>query len=111
MRRSSLFLLAAASCFAQTPPAPPPVAQPLTQPLIIEPTVITVTGQAMPLSATSASVIVITRQEIANSHADNVGDVLRQVPFLFLMQSGGQGGLTTVTIRGGKPNFTLVMYD
>jgi len=77
----------------------------------VEPTVITVTGQAMPLSAASAPVTVITRQEIEDSHADNVGDVLRQVPFLFLTQSGGQGGLTTVTIRGGKPNFTLVMYD
>src|SRR5580658_3092951 len=98
-----LTLLVDLSCLAQAPPA--------TSPLTVEPTVITVTGQAMPLSAASASVTVITRQEIEDSHADNVGDVLRQVPFLFLTQSGGQGGLTTVTIRGGKPNFTLVMYD
>ncbi len=65
----------------------------------------------MPLSAASASVTVVTRRHLEESHADNVGDVLRQVPFLFLTQSGGHGGLTTVTIRGGKPNFTLVMYD
>jgi outer membrane cobalamin receptor len=43
----------------------------------MEPTVITVTGQAMPVSAASASVTVIKRQEIEDSHADNVGDLLR----------------------------------
>jgi outer membrane cobalamin receptor len=76
-----------------------------------EPTVITVTGQATPVSATSASVMVVTRQVIEDSHAENVADVLRQVPFLFVAQSGARGGLTTITLRGGKPNFTVVLYD
>ncbi len=77
----------------------------------VEPTVVTVTGEAMPLSAVPASVVVLSRETIENSRAENVGDVLRQVPFLFLTRSGGAGGLTTVTLRGGKPNFTLVMLD
>jgi vitamin B12 transporter len=76
-----------------------------------EPTVITVTGQATPISATSASVVVVTRQMIEDSHAENVVDVLRQIPFLFVAQSGARGGLTTITLRGGKPNFTVVLYD
>lgn len=76
-----------------------------------EPTVITVTGQATPLSATSASVVVVDRQQIEDSHAENVADVLRQIPFLFVAQSGARGGQTTVTLRGGKPNFTAVLYD
>src|ERR1039457_3368243 len=76
-----------------------------------EPTVITVTGQATPVSATSASGMVVTRQVIEDSHAENVADVLRQVPFLFVAQSGARGGLTTITLRGGKPNFTVVLYD
>jgi vitamin B12 transporter len=76
-----------------------------------EPTVITVTGQATPISATSASVVVVTRQVIEDSHAENVVDVLRQIPFLFVAQSGARGGLTTITLRGGKPNFTVVLYD
>src|ERR1039458_3755307 len=45
-----------------------------------EPTVNTVTGQATPVSATSASVVVVTRQVIEDSRAENVADVLRQVP-------------------------------
>jgi outer membrane cobalamin receptor len=76
-----------------------------------EPTVVTVTGQSTPLSAADASVTVLTRKLIEDSHAGNLADLLRQTPFLFLTQSGGKGGLTTVTLRGGKPNFTLVILD
>ena len=76
-----------------------------------EPTVVTVTGQSTPLSGADAAVTVLTRQNIEDSHAGTLAEVLRQVPFLFLTQSGGKGGLTTVTLRGGKPNFTLVMVD
>jgi len=83
-------------------------AQPVPQP---EPTVVTVTGQATPVSATSASVVVLPRQAIEDGHAENVTDLLRQLPFLFLAQSGARGGLTTITLRGGKPNFTVVMFD
>ena len=28
-----------------------------------------------------------------------------------LPESGGRGGQTTITLRGGKPNFTVVLYD
>src|SRR5579859_4411725 len=76
-----------------------------------EPTVITVTGQATPLSATAAPVVVLTRQQIEDAHSEDVIDLLRQLPFLFVAQSGARGELTTVTLRGGKPNFTLVMFD
>ena len=74
-------------------------------------TVVTVTAQAMPLASTSASVTILTRDYIESSHADNAADLLRSAPFLQVAQSGASGGLTTVTIRGGKPNFTLVLID
>jgi vitamin B12 transporter len=90
------------------------VAHPSLQAQIIDntnPTVVTVTAQAIPLSATSASVTILSSDYIGNSHADNAADLLRAAPFLQIAQSGASGGLTTVTIRGGKPNFTLVMID
>jgi outer membrane cobalamin receptor len=65
----------------------------------------------MPLAATSASVTILTRDYIESSRADNAADLLRTAPFLQVAQSGAPGGLTTVTIRGGKPNFTLVLMD
>ncbi len=86
-------------CVAQNPP------------IQAEPTIVTVTRQATPISHTSASVAVVNREEIDNSHVETFPDLLRQVPLLFVAQSGARGSLTTITLRGGKPNFTLVMYD
>ena len=37
--------------------------------------------------------------------------MLRSTPFVDLSRTGGRGGLTTVTLRGGDPNFTLVLLD
>ncbi len=76
-----------------------------------DPTVVTVTARAMPLSSTSASVTVLTRDYIDSSHADSAADLLRSTPFLQIAQSGSSGGLTTVTIRGAKSSFTLIMID
>ena len=76
-----------------------------------DPVVVTVSAEAIPLSAASASVTVLTQKFIERSGAETVADLLRQAPFLHLSQTGGRGGLTTVTLRGGDPNFTLVMID
>ncbi len=76
-----------------------------------DPVVVTVSAEAIPLSASSASVIVLTQEFVEQSRAETLADLLRQAPFLHLSQTGGRGGLTTVTLRGGDPNFTLVMID
>ena len=106
---SALFFMAGTLAprggFAQSPLAGP------ISPEGDNPTVITVSGHAMPLSAISAAVTVLNRDYIESSHAGTAADLLREVPFLYLAQTGARGGLTTVTIRGGKPNFTLVMID
>lgn len=65
----------------------------------------------MPLSETSASVTILDREFIESSHADTAADLLRAAPFVDIAQNGASGGLTTISIRGGKPNFTLVMID
>jgi vitamin B12 transporter len=74
-------------------------------------TTVTVSSQALPLETAPASVTVVTRELIEIAHADNFADLLRKVPSLYLSQTGGYGGLTTITIRGAKPNFTLVLLD
>ena len=99
----SLTLLVALSGFVLTPMA----AQPTDTP----DTVITVTARPTPVSQVSASMTVLNREYIENSHADTAADLLRAAPLLAIAQNGAPGGLTTVTIRGGKPNFTLVMID
>ena len=73
--------------------------------------VVTVSGQAIPISASASSVTVIPEQQIRESGTQNVSDILRQVPFLHMQRAGGEGGLTTIYIRGQKENLVMVMID
>jgi outer membrane cobalamin receptor len=54
-------------------------------------------------------VTLLTRTEIESSHARNVGELLMNVPGLHVSRT--VGGRTTISIRGGDPNFTLVLID
>ncbi len=101
-----LVVFMALRCFAVEPDADSE-----EPPIQADPVVVTVSSQEIPLSETSASIIVLTRERIENSRTETVAELLRTVPFLNLSQAGGMGGLTTVTIRGGEPNFVLVMMD
>ena len=102
---AAALLLPAANGLCQ---GPPPAQSPSLQP---DPIVVTVSAKAIPLSASSASVTILTREFVENSRAESMADLLRQVPFLYLSQTGGRGGLTTISLRGGEANFTLVMID
>lgn len=74
-------------------------------------TVVTVTGQPIPLPLTPASVNVVDGSEVRDAHALTSSDLLRDVPFVNLEQNGSSGSLSTLTIRGGKPNLVLVLID
>jgi vitamin B12 transporter len=70
----------------------------------------TATVRERPLSSATADVTVLTREEIEASGARTVAELLRFAPGLDVT-TNGRGGLTTVQIRGGDPNFTLVLLD
>ncbi len=93
-------------CQSQTP-APTP-SKPAIQ---AKPEVVEVTTESVPVEASSASVVVLTRSYIEDSHAVSTADLLATVPFLHVAQNGSAGSLTTASIRGGKPKFTLVLMD
>jgi outer membrane cobalamin receptor len=71
----------------------------------------TATVRARPLASSVASVTVLTREEIAELGAATVVDVLRFVEGVALTSNGGRAGVTTAQIRGGDPNFTVVLVD
>ena len=71
----------------------------------------TATVVARPVPSASASVTVIEAAEIEASGARSVGDLLQTMPGLHVLRSGGRGGVTYAGIRGGDPNFTLVLLD
>lgn len=64
-----------------------------------------------PLASATASVTVLDRETIESSGARTVADVLRFVPGVDVTSGGARGSLTTAQIRGGDPNFTLVLLD
>lgn len=63
----------------------------------------------VPAVRTGRVVTVITEEEIRNSGATQVLEVLRDVPGLRVVQTGG--GTTSVFSRGGEANFTMVLID
>ena len=54
---------------------------------------------------------VITREMIESRADENVIDLLRGQSGVHVAQAGGRGGIASVQLRGGDPNFTLVLVD
>lgn len=78
------------------------------QPLEI---VITAGRKAQTLKETLAPVTVITREDIKRWQATDVADVLRRVPSLNVINQGGMGKLTNISLRGTNANQVLVLVD
>jgi vitamin B12 transporter len=59
----------------------------------------------------ASSVTLITAQEIEARQERSLPDILRAVPGLNLIQSGGEGSTTSLFIRGANSNQTRVLID
>jgi outer membrane cobalamin receptor len=60
---------------------------------------------------TRANVSVLDAGQIAARNPASAVDLLRDLPGLFVQQSGGRGSVVSLFTRGAKPNFTLVLLD
>jgi vitamin B12 transporter len=85
--------------------------QTMSAPFELEPMVVTGTVSPTPLSRTTASVTVLSQEQIAAQQAGSVIELLRQVPGLHIDQAGARGSVSSVYLRGGDPNFTVVLID
>ncbi len=63
------------------------------------------------LSQLTASIEVITQEQIHDRFAPDVTALLSQVAGVNMIQEGGRGGGSNILLRGGEPNFTLVLID
>ena len=70
-----------------------------------------ITVKARPLASPTPAATVIDRQTIAAANVRTVAELLRHVAGAHVVGNGSRGGLTTVRLRGGDPNFTLVLLD
>ena len=73
--------------------------------------VVTATRTETPLIELANSITVIDSAEIVNSKKDNVLDLLRDEYGVNVVQQGGPGKLTSVFMRGGGSEHTLVLID
>ncbi|HHJ38998.1 MAG: hypothetical protein AXA67_10980 [Methylothermaceae bacteria B42] len=77
----------------------------------LEPLVVTATRIPQPLSKIGRSITVITAEDIAARQVFTLSDVLRSVPGLDVVQTGGLGKTTSLFLRGANSNHTLVLID
>jgi vitamin B12 transporter len=73
--------------------------------------VVTATRIPTPELQVASSVTVVTADDIAARHLQTLPDLLKAVPGLNLVQTGGPGGQTSVFIRGTDSNHTKVIVD
>lgn len=62
-------------------------------------------------SETTSDVTVIRNAEIKKMNVIFIPDILRKIPELSVVQSGGDGQVTSVFLRGGGSQHTLILID
>lgn len=80
-------------------------------PTPLDPVIVTATGQPTPVAGTLAPLLVLDREEIARSQASDLAELLRFFAGIELGRNGGPGATTSVFVRGGESNHTLVLID
>ena len=73
--------------------------------------VITATRVPTPESEVASSITVITADDIAAKQGQTLPDILKDVPGLNLVQTGGPGGQTSIFMRGTNANHTKLLVD
>ena len=82
-------------------------------PSVADEEVITVTGSRSPVNIDTAlaSVVVITREDIARIQPKSLNDVLATVSGIDFTNQGGRGQLSSLFLRGTNSNQVLVLID
>jgi vitamin B12 transporter len=88
-----------------------PLALAMTIGAVKESVVVTATGRGLSESQVGASVTVLDRDDIAQRHALSTIDLLRTVPGVVAVRTGGVGNLTGVFVRGGESTYNKVLLD
>jgi vitamin B12 transporter len=73
--------------------------------------VVTATRVPTPELQVASSITVVSADEIATRELQTLPEVLKQVPGLNVVQTGGAGGQTSVFMRGTNSNHTKVLLD
>ncbi|WP_445502522.1 TonB-dependent receptor plug domain-containing protein [Microvirga sp. G4-2] len=86
-------------------------AQTFTEPVPAPDFVVTATRSPLAISQAGSAISVITAEEIAKESLTSPAEVLRRVPGVTVVETGGPGSTTTVRLRGAESGQTLVLID
>src|SRR5260370_21378081 len=100
----------AAACIASLIPSCASIAAP-SEETGLQSIVVAATRIPTPELQIASSVTVVTAEEIAARQIRTLPDLLKEVPGLNVVQSGGPGGQTSVFMRGTNANHTKVLID
>ena len=73
--------------------------------------VVTANRRATPIKEVASSITILTEDDITNAQVHMVSDLLRSVPGVDVVQSGGPGKTVSVFLRGAGSHHTLVIID
>ncbi len=85
--------------------------------LVLEPApvsdsiIVTATREPAPSASVGASVTTFTASDIARRATMMLSDLIRETPGVAVIQTGGQGGQTSLFLRGGESTYTKVLLD
>lgn len=73
----------------------------------------TVSASILPTQLTDApgSVGTLSRDDLLNQRITRFSEILAQIPGVHVDEIGSRGGISSIYLRGGDPNFTAVMID
>jgi vitamin B12 transporter len=106
-RRAALMAAVAALLTAAAPAA----AQLPADTFQLRELVVTATRVPLPRDALTASVDVVTAEELQERGIHRLADALRTLPGVVVAETGGFGGLASLFLRGGESNFVRVLVD
>jgi vitamin B12 transporter len=74
---------------------------------------VNVVGTRLDLSAAdmSGQISIVDAAEIAARNKDRLEGLLQSLPGVSINQQGGAGGISSLYVRGGEANFTIVLID
>jgi vitamin B12 transporter len=81
------------------------------EPVELPPVVVTATATPKPMDEVVSTITVVTREEIEARGKEDLDEVLREVPGVDVVRTGGPGGRASLLIRGGNDDHVLVLVD
>jgi outer membrane cobalamin receptor len=87
------------------------IAIPLTVSAVEDAIVVSATRTEARTDETPANAFIISANELARSQRVNLFDALRLSPGVTAAQTGRRGGVTSLFVRGGEPDYTKILID